>query len=244
MVEIKSNDNQLIKMFSSLTKKKYRDEYKLFIIDDLDLIKIADQKNLLEYYLFDDKLVQLENCKNNIKTTSNILSKLSSLDNIPNGIGICKMVDNNKLSDFIIALDSIQDPGNGGTILRSALAFNFNTMLISENSFDKYNEKFIRASKGSFFDESVIRCNLLDKLKDLKAEGYQIITADLDKNAINVNEFKFDKKTVLVVGNEGNGISKEIDTIKDKCIYIPINNIESLNVGVAASIIMSKNVVK
>ena len=244
MVEINSLDNELIKKFASLNKKKYRDEYKLFIIDDIDLIRIADDKKLLEYYLYSSKLNTLKNCKNIIKTNDKVLSKLSNLNTIPNGVGICRIEEHEKYSNKIIALDSVQDPGNGGTILRSALAFDFNTMILSDDSFDKYNEKFIRASKGSFFDESIIRCDIVEKLKELKKQGYKIITADLTSDSININDYKYDDKVVIVVGNEGNGIRKEINQIKDNTIYIPIHNIESLNVGVAASIIMSKNIVK
>ncbi len=242
MLEISSVSNELIKKFISLKNKKYRDEYGLFLLDDIDLIKEAYDLGLLEYYLYANKPYTDFNCEN-IKTNTNVLSKLSSLENIPNGIGVAKIVQNSKeYSDKIIALDDVQDPGNGGTILRSALAFNFKTMLLSSSCFDTYNEKFIRSTKGAFFNCNIIRDNLVNQLLKLKGKGYEIVIADLNKNAINVNDYKMPEKMVLVVGNEGNGISKEIENIADKTIYIPINSkIESLNVGVAASIIMSKN---
>lgn len=243
MLTITSPSNELIKKYCSLKNKKYRDEYMLYILEDIDLINKANEYDLIDTILFVNKPVNVNEDVKLIKTTQDIINKLSNVKTPHDVIAVCKITISKKgLGNKIIALDNVQDPGNGGTILRSALAFNFDSMLISDQSFDIYNDKFLRATKGSFFDMNIERLNLTNKLKELKSLGYKIVIADLTHDSISVNDFKFEEKVVLVVGNEGQGISKEVASLSDITVYIPISNkMESLNVAIAASIIMSKN---
>lgn len=239
MLEISSLSNSLVKELVSLKQKKNREKLKLFIVEDIDLIDEAFKKNIVKQLLFvkENKFKNID-CEF-IKVTPEIINKISNIVTPTGYIAVCKMLDTSTKGSKVIALDDVQDPGNGGTILRSALAFEFDEMLLSEKSFDNYNDKFIRSTKGAFFSLPVNRVNLVKTLKQRKSEGYEIVVADLKEDAIKVNDLKPISKMILVVGNEGNGISEDILEIATKVVYIPISsNMESLNVGVAASIIM------
>ena len=121
------------------------------------------------------------------------------------------------------------------------LSFDYDAILISEDSFDIYNDKFIRSTMGSFFDIDIIRNNLYDKLLFLKDDKYDIIVTILNSKSLDYKHFIPNNKFVLVLGNEGQGISKEIIDLSTHQVYIPISSkIDSLNVSIAGAICMAK----
>ena len=131
----------------------------------------------------------------------------------------------------------MQDPGNLGTIIRSSASFNFDTIVLSETSVDLYNDKVIRASEGMIFHTNVIRCNIIELVKELKNNNYNIYTTDVAGGDI-LSELDFNEKFAIIIGSEGAGVGN-IKELADKKIYIPMNKkCESLNASVAASIIM------
>ena len=153
-------------------------------------------------------------------------------------IGICKKIESNDIGNKVLILDQIQDPGNLGTIIRSAVAFSFDTIILSNDSVDLYNSKVIRASQGMIFNLNIKRCNLTDIIPKLKKENYKIfgtrVTGGNDIKSIEKNN-----KFAIIMGNEGNGLSLDIQKLCDEFIYIKMNEkCESLNVGVATSIIL------
>ena len=151
-------------------------------------------------------------------------------------IAVCNHLPEREYQGNIIVLDNIQDPGNLGTIIRSAVAFNFDSIILSETCVDLYNPKVIRASEGMLFNINVIRCDINKFLNNLD-ESYTKITTDV-KTGKNIREIKFDK-CAIVIGNEGSGVSKEISNMCDEKVYINMSsNCESLNAGVSASILM------
>ena len=151
-------------------------------------------------------------------------------------MAICEKKNNNKLGNKIIVLDGIQDPGNLGTIIRSSVAFNFDTILISNDTVDPYNSKVIRASQGMNMKTNIIQGNLREYLTDLK--DYKIYGTSV-VNGKNVKDISNKNNLCVVMGNEGKGVSPEIQKLCNDFIYINMNNeCESLNVAVAASIIM------
>lgn len=240
-MKITSTTNNYIKAFSRLQDKKSRDEDKLFILEDEDLIKIAFSKKIVKAFLFYGELPDYDYSDvDMIEVTPEIIKKLSFLTTPRKSLCICHYLKNTEiLGSPLVALDGIQDPGNGGTVARSALAFNYQGMIISNSSFDQYNDKFIRATKGSLFDLPIVRVDLVSALKEYKRNGYQIIAAELDKNAVMIKKYKPNNKYVLVLGNEGQGLSKEVRELCDVSVFIPQSKlVESLNVGVAASICM------
>ena len=156
-----------------------------------------------------------------------------------NIVGVCEIVDNKiNLDSNVIILDGVQDPGNLGTIIRSAVAFNVKNIVLSKTSVDLYNTKVLRGCQGMNFHLNIIRDDILDIIDDLKDNNYTIYGTDV-VNGIDIKDVKKTGKYAIIMGNEGNGISDEVKDVVDKNIYIKMNeNCESLNVGVSASIIL------
>ena len=141
-----------------------------------------------------------------------------------------------KIGDRILILDGIQDPGNLGTIIRSSVAFNIDSIVLSKDSVDLYNSKVIRATQGMIFNINIIQKDLLEfipLLKDYKIYGTKVNGGKSLKNVEKV------KKFAIIMGNEGQGVKKDILDMCSDYIYIDMNkSCESLNVGVATSIIL------
>lgn len=232
-----SVNNQKIKELKKLQTKKYRDQTRLFIVEGDHLVKEAYNAGILK------EIIILEGLKLNLDVNISYASKevikyLSSVDTPQNIIGICEKKDFTEITDKIIALDNIQDPGNLGAIIRSALAFNINTILLSSNTVDLYNPKVIRASQGMMFKLNIIRVDLEEKIRELKQNGYQILTTNVNGGK-DIKTLEKQKKICIIMGNEGNGVSEPLQKLSDEYIYIKMNEkCESLNVAVATSIIL------
>lgn len=147
---------------------------------------------------------------------------------------------NKKSTDYgnnILIVDKINHPGNLGTIIRSAVAFNVDTIVINE-SVDVYNQKVIQATQGMIFHINIIKTPLESLIIELKNKKYQIIGTDVREGII-LDNFKPEEKHVLLVGNEGNGLDDDLLNKCDVKINIEMNSkCESLNVGVATGIIL------
>lgn len=139
-----------------------------------------------------------------------------------------------------LALDHLQDPGNLGTIIRTADAFGADGILLSEGCADCYSPKVLRSTMGSVFRLPIWTVpDLAQTLKELHQAGFSTFGAALDETAICLGNFSFPQKSVAVVGNEGNGISRPVLDACQQTLYIPMKGeTESLNAGVAASLIL------
>lgn len=234
-MKITSLTNQKVKYYVRLKDKKFRDVENMFLVEGDHLVNEAINKGYAR------EIISLNEFDSNLPVvlvTEEIMKKISSQKSISPICAVCRKIPTNKIGETVIALDDIQDPGNLGTIIRSSVAFDIDTILLGDKSVDLYNEKVIRSSEGMIFKKNVLRCNLHDKLLELKKSGYEIIGTDL-KNGTNVKTFNFPKKVVIVMGNEGNGLSDLVNEVCDNYIYIDMNNeCESLNVAVASSIIL------
>ncbi len=226
---ITSQDNEKIKFLIKLKQSKYRKQEKLFIVEGPHLVEEARKLNLIvEAYSIYDK-------EGYIQISDNLMKKIADTDTLVSEIAICKMLDKKELTNKILILDKVQDPGNLGALMRSANAFGFKTIILNIGSVDIYNSKVIRASQGAIFKLNFRYENLvsyLDELKDYKVYGTNVV------NGISLNEVKKEEKMAIILGNEGNGISNEVAEKINKNIYIPIKDTESLNVSVAGGIIM------
>ena len=234
---INSTDNKKIKDLKKLHQKKYRDESKTFLVEGIHLVKEAYKtNNLLEVILLEGEEIDI-----NVPITyvsKNVIKYLSELETPYNVIGICKYQEIKEIKNKVLMLDNIQDPGNLGTIIRSSLAFNIDTIILSNTSVDLYNSKVLRATQGMNFYLNIIRDDLKKYITDLKNKGYTIYTTDVN-NGKELKSIKISDKYVIIMGNEGNGVSKEIASLSDEKIYINMNSsCESLNVAVATSIIL------
>ena len=243
-----------IKLIKSLSKKKYRQKENLFLVEG--------DKNVLEVLNSDYKVVRLLATKGFIskhQSTVNLanlvdeiepeeIKKLSLLMNPQNCIAICAFQKVKNLpasfhNNLTVYLDEIQDPGNLGTIIRICDWFGINQLFCSPETADFYNPKVIQASMGSFCRVKTWYCsykNIIDLANHSNAE---IIGAFLEGQ--NIYTATIPEKTLLVIGNEGNGINPEMESFIHKKITIPsfaVNNngAESLNAGIATGIICAE----
>ena len=140
--------------------------------------------------------------------------------------------------DIIVALDGIQDPGNLGTILRTVDSANLKQIILSKNSADPYNPKVVRSTMGAIFRVNIIEAeNLAEILKEIKKHNFDVVVTSLETEESIYNlEYK---NKIIVIGNEANGVSKEIQEIADKKVKIPmLGKTESLNASVATGIMV------
>ena len=247
---ITSKDNALIKKIKSLSQKKYRDEYGQYIVEG---IKICDEA--IKYANVDILVVCLElfsdfdeskYSKTKIEYVSKNVFESISDTKTPQGImAIVNIPTSKKITDKVVfALDTIQDPGNLGTIIRSLDAFGYKDLIISENTVDPYNPKVVRSTMGSILRLNINKVNLVVELNNYKKDGYKIIVTSLDTNKY-INEIDFNDKQIIVIGNESNGVSKEIQKEADLKVKIPMKGkAESLNAAVATSLIAYEKIRK
>lgn len=237
MENITSVNNNHIKELCKLKEKKYRDTTKTYLIEGKHLINEAYKEGLLIEVL---SLVG-EDFSMNTKITfisKEVMRKLSSTDTIPNVIGVCSKRKERKIGNRILILEDIQDPGNLGTIIRSSLAFGIDTIVLSTKTVDLYNPKVLRSTQGMIFHINIIVRDLIPFIKELKNNNYTIYGTKVD-NGINIKELDKTDKYALIIGNEGNGMSSDIEVLCDMNLYIDMdNNVESLNAAVAASILL------
>ena len=232
-----NTQNEKIKSIKKLREKKYRDIEGLFIVEGKNLVMEAYKNNLLK------TLIVLDNSSFNlsietIRVSENVMKYLSEL-NTPNEImGICYKKKEENISGNILILDNIQDPGNLGTIIRSAVAFSISTIIVSPDTVSIYNSKVLRSTQGLLFDVNIIVRDISSAIDDLKQNGYKIYGTKVD-NGKNLKDIDSTNKYAVIMGNEGSGVNKDILDKCDEYIYIPMNEkCESLNVGVATSIIL------
>jgi len=256
MIQISSSKNPLIKEIKGLFKKKDRWTNKLFIIEGIKLIdeainndviikniiytdKLSKTKDGLEFFNRLDKLGNLinvpENIFNEICDTENSQGILATVEFSIRSLEDLKDESNN----FLLFLDGIQDPGNMGTIIRSADAFKVNGIILGVGCVDPYNSKVVRATMGSIFRVPLYFIkNDMDTLLELRENKYKIYATSLEGSITNY-DITYNDKFVIIIGNESNGVDNSIIQLSDKLIKIPMPGLaESLNAGVAASIIM------
>lgn len=233
---ITSLTNDKVKNMVKLQTKKYREEEQRFIVEGDHLISEAYKAgNLIEIYALENMLIKYDDIPVTY-VTEEVMKKISEQSSSTNIIGVCKYIGN-KIDENknIVLLDSIQDPGNLGTIIRSAVAFNFD-IVIGDNSVDIYNSKTIRSTEGMIFNVNFIKSNLIDFINQHK--DYKYLIADMN-NGTDIKSYNKNNKVAIIMGNEGNGISDNIRDLDIDYIYIKQSSkCESLNVGVAASILM------
>lgn len=236
---ISSLDNKKIKLINSLKIAKNRRELGLFVIEGMHLVKEAYQNNCLqEVYLLENQQLEFTFDLPINYVTIEVMKKITSLKTPSNILGICKIQNGLKpLGNRLLILDGIQDPGNLGTIIRSASAFSVDTIILSPTCVDLYNEKVIRSTQGMFLKMNFLVEDLITVIPKLKREGYMILGTDV-KNGVNVKTIKT-LKYALIMGNEGNGVREEIKKMCDQNLYIKMNSAcESLNVAIATSILL------
>lgn len=234
---ITSLNNEKIKYLTKLNQKKYRSD--TFLVEGKHLVEEAYKKNLVKLLIVleDYKLDNIDNV-DTIKVSYDVMKKISLTDTPPKIMAEVIKKEDKKIGNKVIILDDITDPGNLGTIIRSAVAFNFDTVILSNNTTDLYNPKVIRATEGMLFNINIIRDNLLNIIPKIKEEKYFILGTKVT-NGKDIIKYHNINKIALIMGNETRGMNRDLDNLCDDYIYIKMNNkCESLNVGVSASILM------
>lgn len=237
-MKIESIQNKKIKERSKLQTKKERDATNLFVIEDLHLVQEALQANCLkELYILDgmENPVSFEA----IECTQAVLNKLSSQVSNSKIIGICEKPSFKTIrQERVLLCDEIQDPGNLGTLIRTAHSFGLDCIYVSKKTVDIFNPKTIQSTQGAVFHIPVIVCDLQEKIQELQKKGIQIFATALHTDTKNLQDILIPDQYGIVLGNEGNGIKQEIIDCCDSCIKIEMETFESLNVAIAGSICM------
>lgn len=236
---ITSLDNERIKNYIKLKDKKYRDESGLFIVEGEHLVLEAYRAGILkEVIMEEDSVIPIDCPKTYV--TKEIIKKISNVFTPTNMYGVCSKLVEDKIGDKVLVLDGVQDPGNLGTIIRSAKAFNTDTVVLSLDTVDLYNPKVLRATQGMAFHINIVRCDIKTLLGDLKSKEIPVYVTRVEYGEdVRLLRDKDKVKYALVMGNEGNGVSEEIKDLADKFIYIDMNSkVESLNVSIATSILL------
>ena len=236
---ITSLDNKKIKDVVKLQNKKYRDLTNTFVVETTHLVEEAEKAGIVkELFLVENEFVDRDDT---YFITKDIMKKISSMESPSNVLAVCEKSNSKEIiGSKILLLDEIQDPGNLGTIIRSSVAFNIDTIILSENSVDLYNPKVLRATQGMYNYINIITMNSVDCIKKVKKLGITVYGTSVT-NGVDVRSLMDIEKNnfLLILGNEGNGISKDVLDLVDKNLYISMNDkVESLNVGVAGSILL------
>ncbi|MBE6122293.1 MAG: RNA methyltransferase [Erysipelotrichaceae bacterium] len=236
METINSLQNGRIKKWTLLHTKKGRDEQHRFLVEGEHLLEEALKAGTVEYIVTDEDRPETDVPV--IRVTEGIMKKLSENVSAVHVIGVCRMQEMSVLKEErLLLLDGVQDPGNAGTLIRTAVSFGFDAVYMSKDSCDLYNEKTIRSTQGAFFHIPVIRTDLKDLIRQLQKSGVTVIATALDASE-NMENIPPSEKIAFVLGNEGQGVSKMIQEASDLRLRIEMNGFESLNVAVAGGIVM------
>ena len=256
LIVSKSNDN--VKFIRSLNEKKYRTKYNAFYLEGvkvtneildkneaIDILFIAYSKSLLISTNGGQALLNRINSLKNIKVLEfeeNVFKYMTDTVNTQGILAVARIpkycLEKEKNNKNMVLLDRVQDLGNIGTIIRSCNAFDVDTILCTSGTADVYSPKAVRATMGGILNVKIIYLDDIEKLNLFKKMGYKIATTSL-KTQNSIDSIDYNNKYIFVMGNEANGVSKEIIDISDFVVKIPMSEkIESLNVGVATSIIL------
>lgn len=245
---IESKENKNYKILKKINLKKYRDENNIFIAEGEkffeeahNITRIVVAKSKLEYY---SSKYDLSKFSKVVVLNDNLFNEISTQEN-SQGILFIHSKNTYKLSNIegdVIILDSVQDPGNVGTIIRTLVGLNYRNLVLIKGSCDVYMPKVVRASMGSIFKLNIVYCEYDEIIEFLKEKDYRVFATALRKESINYIDCKLIKnKNAYIFGNEGGGVSDKLLEICDYKAIIPISNeINSLNVSVALAVFLFK----
>ena len=244
-----------LKLVRKLAMKKFRAETGLFIAEGLRLCEVALNHAKIEFGFYTENFLKtaratklianLEKVTTLEKISDAEFSKLSDTET-PQGIllavrQILSTLEKVTEKFLIVALDGVKDPGNVGTILRTAEAFGCGVIIL-DGAVDVFNSKVVRSSMGAIFTLPIAKLSREDFLKSMKKFGVEVTATVLDETAEKYFYHDFTKKSAVVFGNESEGVSAEIFNASKK-IFIPMSGTaESLNVATAAGIIIAESV--
>ena len=240
---IQSVQNDKVKAWKKLLTKKGRDKSGEFLVEGFHLVDEALKAKTVSAIIKAEEVdlpaswnvdgIDLYN------TTAAVAKELAETETSQRIFAVCKKQNNDSgTADKLLLLDGVQDPGNLGTIIRTADAAGVGLIVCGEGCADVYNSKTIRSTQGSIFHVEVRKADLLSLIPQLKKENVKVFGTSL-QNAVDYREAEKAGRYALVLGNEGNGVSEEVLALCDQNLYIPIHGqAESLNVAVASGILL------
>lgn len=253
---ITSAQNKLIKEVKGLARKRERSKTGLFVAEGLRFVQSAlDVKAQVEYILYSESIFRTEEGCQLIKSLEATQAKVMEIDDklmaelsdTQSPQGIIAVVnqpkytwqDINKDKGFILILDRLQDPGNLGTIIRTADAAGADGLVLTKGSVDVYNPKVLRSTMGSIFEMPILEGLEWEEIQShLSQAGYEVYATALE-DSVDYDTPDYKNASALIIGNEANGISSQILDSVDTKVKIPIvGSAESLNAGVAAAVMM------
>jgi len=257
---ISGRNNALIAEICKLKQKKYRNRTGLFYVEGVKLLKEAlssEYKKNIKYIIAEENIAgEIAGQARNdggfndgwfnfdiTVVTTEVYKKITDEEAFQGVMCVLEKPGKAAVLSYekpVVILSSVRDPGNIGTIIRTAYAICDIDIILSDDCADIYSGKTQRAAMGAVFRQNIkISENLQEDIENLKKKGYNIIAAHLDKNSRRINDVKFNSKTAVIFGNEGTGIDNKTAELCDEKMIIPINkNSESLNVSVAAGIVL------
>ena len=251
-IKITSKSNKNIKEVRKLSKKKYREEKGLFVCEGVRIFKEALESKVKIKYLFieekdKEETISLVSSYNNtfdVYLVSKDILETMSTSVTPQGFiftikidSLPKNIDTQSKNKVYVYLDGLQDPGNLGTIIRTAHGALVDGVFIGDNTVDPFSDKSVRSTMGSLFKVPIIYKTKKDLLL-LKEKGFSIVVTSLEASK-SLYDTDLSGNMIIVIGNEGQGVTRDIQNISDKRIIIPMpGELESLNAGVSFSIII------
>lgn len=242
MVIIQSKANPLIKATKKLLQKKYRQSS--YLIEGWHLFEEAQKSGALFRHIFvrDDLADRVSGLEQVIVVTSDVLKELTlskTQQGIVAEVEMPKQAFPTSYTGRYLILEDVQDPGNVGTLIRTADAAGFDAVFLSEKSADIYNDKTLRAMQGSHFHLPIFRMDLLPLLDRLAENRVPTLATTLSKSSMDYRQLPQFDTFALVMGNEGQGISQEVAKRADYLVHIAMpGQAESLNVAVAGGILI------
>lgn len=255
---ISSVQNEKVKLWASLQDKKNRDRTGQFLIEGVHLVLEALQGNVeIVTIVYDTERgipVELKHERETndsaatfglewVQASRAVMAKCSGTDTPPPVFAILSKLsgDVNSLyrkNSLVVVLDGVRDPGNAGTIIRSADAVGADAVILGKGCVDLYNPKTVRSTMGSLFHLPIIEGNLQELLPSAKARGVKLVGTSLQAK-YTCYSYDWKQSTWLLMGNESEGLSPEVRGLVDESVIIPmIGQAESLNVAMAATVLL------
>ena len=239
---ITSLSNEKVKAWRKLHKRKGRKESRSFLVEGMHLIEEAwkSKQPIIEIIVEENRAIPDWCGDFQVERVSKQVFAYISQTTTPQGIAavIGNQPKKRMTGKYMILIDGVQDPGNLGTIIRTADAAGMDAVVLGKGTVDLYNDKAVRATQGSLFHIPIYEADLLEEMNRLQEESYEIWATTLE-DAMYYHEVEIPEKVALILGNEGSGIQQNLIEKADRKIKIPIyGQAESLNVSVAAGILM------
>ncbi len=236
-----SINNPKVKEWKKLHKRKFRERMGCFIIEGDHLVEEALRSGwkIEELMVREDYTFTMPEEVPWTEVSTQVFDAIAQTET-PQGIAAVVSIEEKKYkpSQLSLLIDGVQDPGNLGTLIRTADAAGFEQVILGNGTVDAFNEKVVRATQGSIFHIPVVRGDLEGIVRELQTSGVKVFASSLT-NAVSYKEIATPRQVALIIGNEGNGVREELIELADEQIYIPIyGQAESLNAAIAGAVLM------